>query len=90
MPLCKRGSILEAQGAPPEPVEQLYREAVMRARSQQAKWWELRASVSLARLLLLEDRRAEGRTVLEPVYGWFKEGFDAADLVGAKSLLNEL
>jgi predicted ATPase/class 3 adenylate cyclase len=85
-----KGSILEAQGAPPETVEQLYREAVMRARSQQAKWWELRASVSLARLLLLEDRRAEGRTVLEPVYGWFKEGFDTADLVGAKSLLNEL
>jgi predicted ATPase len=71
-------------------VEQLYREAVMRAQSQQAKWWELRASVSLARWLLLNDRREEGRAALEPVYGWFKEGFDTLDLVEAKSLLAEV
>jgi class 3 adenylate cyclase/tetratricopeptide (TPR) repeat protein len=85
-----KGSILEAQGAPSETVEQLYREALMRARSGQAKWWELRASLSLARLLLINDRRQEARAILEPIYSWFKEGFDTADLGEAKSLLVEL
>jgi tetratricopeptide (TPR) repeat protein len=85
-----KGSILEAQGASSETTEHFYRQAVACAQFQQAKWWELRASVSLARLLLSQDRGAQGRAILEPVYGWFQEGLDTVDLVEAKSLLAEL
>jgi predicted ATPase len=52
--------------------------------------WELRAAVSLARLWREQGRRAEARDLLAPVYGWFTEGFDTADLKDAKALLDEL
>jgi predicted ATPase len=52
--------------------------------------WELRASVSLARLWGVQGRRDEALELLAPVYGWFTEGFDTADLKGAKELLDEL
>ncbi|MBV8333935.1 MAG: hypothetical protein JO358_00515 [Alphaproteobacteria bacterium] len=52
--------------------------------------WELRAAVSLARLRGEEGRRAEASDLLEPVYGWFTEGFDTPDLKEAKELLAEL
>ena len=57
---------------------------------QEAKLWELRAAVSLARLWHDQGRRAEARDLLAPVYGWFTEGFDTADLKEAKALLDEL
>jgi len=57
------------------------------AQTQQAKSLELRAAVSLARLL---GERGEARELLAPVYGWFTEGFDTADLKDAKALLDEL
>jgi len=65
-------------------------EALRIARSQQAKSYELRAATSLARLWGEQGRRAEARDLLSPVYGWFTEGFDTADLKEAKGLLDEL
>jgi len=65
-------------------------EALRVARQQQAKAYELRAATSLARLWGERGRRAEARGLLAPVYGWFTEGFDTADLQGAKALLDEL
>jgi predicted ATPase len=60
------------------------------ARRQQAKMWELRTSVSLARLWQSQGRRQDAHELLAPVYGWFTEGFDTKDLLDAKSLLAEL
>ena len=55
-----------------------------------AKAWELRTTMSLARLLAHQDRRNDARTMLAEIYNWFTEGFDTADLVDAKALLHEL
>jgi predicted ATPase len=60
------------------------------AAEQEAKLWELRAAVSLARLRRDQDRRAEARDLLAPAYGWFTEGFATPDLKEAKALLGEL
>ena len=60
------------------------------AAEQEAKLWELRATASLARLRRDQGRHAEARDLLAPVYGWFTEGFDTADLEEAKALLDEL
>ncbi|MCA6109963.1 hypothetical protein [Bradyrhizobium cenepequi] len=60
------------------------------ARAQQAKSWELRAAMSLARLLTEQGSRQAARDVLAPVYDWFTEGFDTSDLRNAKALLSEL
>ena len=65
-------------------------EALRVARRQQAKAYELRAATSLARLWGEQGRRAEARDLLAPVYGWFTEGFDTADLKDAKALLDQL
>jgi len=65
-------------------------EALRIARKQQAKSYELRAATSLARLWGDQDRRAEARELLAPIYGWFTEGFDTAGLRDAKVLLDEL
>jgi predicted ATPase len=67
-----------------------YRRAIERARSQEAKSWELRAATSLARLWRDQGKPAEARALLAPVYGWFTEGFDTLDLKEAKGLLEEL
>jgi predicted ATPase len=67
-----------------------FHQALTTARRQQAKSWELRAAMSLARLWQQQGRRQEAREVLAPVYGWFTEGFDTADLQEAKALLEEL
>jgi predicted ATPase len=64
--------------------------AVQKARKHDAKLWELRASVSLARLLVSHDHRDEARTTIADIYNWFTEGFDTRDLQEAKQLLNEL
>ncbi len=60
------------------------------ARHQQAKSWELRATMSLARLWQRQGKRGEARQLLSEVYGWFTEGFDTADLHEARALLEEL
>ena len=60
------------------------------ARRQQAKSWELRAATSLARLWQRQGKRAEAHALLAPIYSWFTEGFDTADLQEAKALLDAL
>jgi predicted ATPase len=67
-----------------------FHQALDIARRQQAKSWELRAATSLAKLQRRQGKRKEAYDLLAPVYGWFTEGFDTADLKDAKSLLNEL
>ena len=71
-------------------LEECFQKALDVARRQQAKSWELRAATSLARLWQQQDKRQEAYELLAPVYGWFTEGFDTADLIDAKALLNEL
>jgi predicted ATPase len=73
-----------------EAAEELYRKALSIADEQEAKFWELRAAASLARLRRDQARRAEARDLLAPVYGWFTEGFDTPDLKEAKALLDQL
>jgi predicted ATPase len=70
--------------------EELYWKALSIAREQEAKLWELRAAVGFARLRRDQRRRAEARDLLAPIYSWFTEGFETADLKGAKALLAEL
>ena len=60
------------------------------ARRQNAKSWELRGATSLARLWRDQGKRDEARDLLAPIYGWFTEGFDTADLRTARALLDEL
>jgi len=84
-----KGQMLLRQGHS-EVAEELYRKALRIAVEQEAKLWELRAAVSLARLRRDQGRRAEARDLLAPIYGWFTEGFDTADLIDAKALLDEL
>ena len=75
-------NVVEAQGC--------FQRAVEIARNQSAKWLELRATTSLARVLAKQDKRGEARAMLAEIYGWFTEGFDTADLKDAKVLLDEL
>jgi predicted ATPase len=84
-----RGELLVQLGRAPEAENEFHRSIAI-AREQQAKMWELRAAVSLARLCRDQGRRAEGRKLLASIYGWFTEGFDAPDLQEAKALLDEL
>jgi class 3 adenylate cyclase/predicted ATPase len=78
----------------PEPdrakAEAYFERALAVARAQQAKSWELRAAMSLARLWRDQGRVQQARELLAPVYGWFTEGFDTRDLKEAKALLDEL
>jgi predicted ATPase len=77
----------------PEPdaakAETYFDRALAVARQQQAKSWELRAAMSLARLWR-DHGKAQARELLAPVYGWFTEGFDTRDLKEAKGLLDDL
>jgi len=70
--------------------EAYFQQALAIACRQQAKSWELRAATSLARLWQRQGQRTAARELLAPVYGWFTEGFDTADLQEAKALLEEL
>src|SRR5262249_25596530 len=86
-----KGALL-VQDAPAsqEEAEAHFQHALEVARRQQAKSLELRAAMSLARLWQRQGKRAEARELLAPVYGWFTEGFDTADLQEAKALLDAL
>jgi class 3 adenylate cyclase/predicted ATPase len=70
--------------------ETCFSRAIDIARQQQAKSWELRAAVSLGCLWRDQGKRKDARDLLAPIYGWFTEGFDTADLKDAKSLLDAL
>jgi predicted ATPase len=86
-----RGVLLLRQPVPPQAeAEAWLQRALDVARRQEAKSLELRAAMSLSRLWQQQDKRAEARTLLAPIYGWFTEGFDTADLQEAKALLDEL
>jgi predicted ATPase len=78
----------------PEPdaakAEAYFERALAVARKQQAKSFELRAAMSMARLWRDRGKRDEARELLAPIYGWFTEGFDTLDLKQAKGLLDEL
>jgi predicted ATPase len=83
--LLLRQAVPEAQAA-----EACFQRALDVARHQQARWWELRAAMSLGRLWQQQGKRDEARALLAPIYGWFTEGFDTADLQEAQALLEEL
>ena len=78
----------------PEPdavkAEAYFERALAVARKQQAKSWELRAAMSMARLWRDQGKPQQARELLAPVYGWFTEGFDTLDLKEAKALLDQL
>jgi class 3 adenylate cyclase/tetratricopeptide (TPR) repeat protein len=83
--LLLKGTVPDFAGAEAE-----FLLAVDIARGQSAKLWELRAAVSLARLRRDQDRNTDAHHLLTPIYAWFTEGFDCADLKAAKLLLEEL
>jgi len=86
-----RGALLVQHAvAQPGEVEACFQQALAVARRQQAKSLELRAAMSLGRLWQQQGKRDEARELLAPIYGWFTEGFDTADLQEAKALLEEL
>ena len=70
--------------------EAYFEHALTVARHQQAKSWEMRAAISMARLWRDQGKRQQARELLAPVYNWFTEGFDTLDLKEAKALLDEL
>ena len=86
-----KGELLLRQAIPDEAqAETCLHQALDIARHQQAKSWELRAAVSLARLWQRQGKRAAAQQMLAEIYGWFTEGFDTVDLQEAKVLLEEL
>jgi class 3 adenylate cyclase/predicted ATPase len=90
--ICRlRGVLLLRQpGTPQTEAEAWFQRALDVARRQEAKALELRAAMSLARLWQQQGKRVEACDLLAPIYGWFTEGFDTADLQEAKALLEEL
>jgi predicted ATPase len=85
-----KGELLLMQEDEPE-AEACFQQAIEVARRQQAKSWELRAAMSMARLWWQKQRkRKEAHKLLADVYNWFTEGFDTRDLKDAKALLEEL
>jgi predicted ATPase len=85
-----KGELLLRRASPIEEVEACFQQALDIARRQQAKSLELRAAMSLTRLWQGQGKHAEARQLLAPIYGWFTEGFDTADLQEAKALLEAL
>jgi predicted ATPase len=82
--------LLRQTGTPPAEAEAWLQRALDVTRRQEAKSLELRAAMSLARLWQQQGKRDEARELLVPVYDWFTEGFDTADLQEARALLDEL
>jgi predicted ATPase len=86
-----QGVLLQQQAIPDTvQAEACFQQALSIARRQQAKSWELRAAMGLARLWQHQGKRAEAHALLAPVYGWFTEGFDTVDLQEAQGLLEAL
>jgi predicted ATPase len=86
-----KGELLLQQVTPEvQQAEACFQQALAIARRQQAKSWELRAATSLSRLWQRQGKHAEAYALLAPIYGWFTEGFDTADLQDAKALLADL
>jgi class 3 adenylate cyclase len=87
-----KGDLLLMVGDGPRVAEakNCFEHAIHKARTHGAKSFELRATTSLARLLIKQGRREEARSMLVEIYNWFTEGFDTADLKDAKALLDEL
>jgi predicted ATPase len=86
-----KGELLLAQATPAdEAAEDCFLQALDIARNQQTKSWEIRAATSLARLWQSQNKRQDAYDLLAPVYGWFTEGFDTADLKDAKALRDQL
>ena len=81
---------LQSPERDPAKAKAYFERALAVARQQQAKSWELRAAMSLARLWRDQGKPQQARELLAPVYGWFMEGFDTRDLKDAKALLAEL
>lgn len=79
---------LIARGGRPDDAEPRFRAAIEVARSRGEKSLELRATMSIVRLFLEQDRWEEARQALAEIYGWFTEGFDTADLRDARKLLD--
>ena len=90
--LCRpKGELLLAHApAHPDEAETCFRQAIAIARRQRAKSLELRAATSLGRLWQQQGKHAEAHALLAPIYAWFTEGFDTADLREAAVLLNGL
>jgi predicted ATPase len=85
------GTLLLRQAVPDTTqAEACFQQALAIARRQQAKSWELRAAMSLSRLWQQQGKRDKARELLAPIYGWFTEGFDTADLQDARALLEAL
>ncbi|MBN1135226.1 MAG: hypothetical protein JXM73_01485, partial [Anaerolineae bacterium] len=84
------GEILLLHGEPASAAEDCFERAIDIARRLGLRWWELRATVSLARLWAGQGRAQAARTKLAEVYSWFTEGFDAPDMVEARALLDRL
>jgi predicted ATPase len=87
---CKGALLLVHAAVHPAEAETCFRHALDVARHQQAKSWELRAAMSLARLWQQQGKPTEARDLLAPIYGWFTEGFATLDLQEAKALLEAL
>jgi class 3 adenylate cyclase/predicted ATPase len=86
-----KGELLLQQSPENQPeAEACFYQAITIAQNQSAKSWELRAATSLAKLWQSQDKRQDAYDLLAPVYNWFTEGFDTADLKDAKALLDEL
>jgi predicted ATPase len=82
-----QGTLLLCQTIPDTAqAEACFQQALTIARQQQATSWELRAATSLSRLWQQQGKRAAARQLLAPLYDWFTEGFDTADLQDARAL----
>jgi predicted ATPase len=85
-----KGELLQQSAKQQGEAEESFHQALDVARRQQAKSWELRATMSLSRLWQCQGKRDEARQLLTQIYNWFTEGFDTADPKEAKALLEEL
>jgi predicted ATPase len=86
-----RGELLQRLSLPDwAEIERSFRTSLAVAHEQGTRGFELRAAISLARLLSKRERGDEARDLLAPLYGWFTEGFDTPDLKEAKALLDAL
>ena len=85
-----KGELLQMKGAEDKEVQDYFQKAIQIAQHQKAKSWELRAVMSLSRLLQKQGKKEEAKKLLSEIYSWFSEGFNQPDLIEAKSLLDEL